>query len=435
MLNRRKFQRMSDTLCNYPFRHLYVETNGHQKLCCMPNEFIEKNDGYRHFKMTDGLVSGWNSDYMKQVRINMLKGNKVSACKKCYTLEANGQQSLRMAAGQINETVQQKYISKCAPDGTMETMPDDIELHFGNVCNLKCRMCSHKFSHSIGKELLEIKKDDPTFFQWIQKQGGNVNNWSTGDLSEKYEWFKDKNVLKKVFEDIHNHVKSLRIIGGEPTVIPEFWELFEYLSSRGSLKDKKINITTNGTNTNPKMLRWFKEAGKIEIMFSLDALGPRNRYIRYPSDWDTLMRNLDIYKKISESNTNSIRYFIAVTPQILNVDQLTELCLHFEKVGHYVDINPDVVSPRILDFNYFPLEYKKKVIEKLQTGLDKVKSKKNVSRIQSIINTLKTDFDHKEIERNSKDFVKYNDFLDKFRKTDSWRELLPDLEKILDKKL
>jgi len=395
----------------------------------MPSEYIEKDDGYRHYRMKDGLMAGWNGEYMKDVRQKMLRGEKVSACERCYLLESHGQLSMRQIAGIQNS---EKYIKNCNLDGTIDQMPEDIELHFGNVCNLKCKMCSHYFSHMIGKELLSVQDKDPEFFRWIQEQGGNVNNWSTGDLSEVYDWFKDKNVLERVFEDIHQHVKSVRVIGGEPTIIPEFWQMFGYLSSKGSLSDKRIRITTNGTNTNPKMTKWFNEAGAVEIMISLDALTERNRYIRYPSDWDTIMKNISQYKELSLKNS-AISYYIAPTPQILNVDQLTEMCLYFQERGHPLVFNPDVASPKILDYKYFPNEYKEFVINKLSNNLSLVKDKISLESIKRIIEVLKIKKDPEEVRYNAKNFVKYNDFMDGFRKTDSWRDLMPELSKILDK--
>tara|TARA_E500000178_G_scaffold303488_1_gene313714 strand:- start:170 stop:1255 length:1086 start_codon:yes stop_codon:yes gene_type:complete len=361
----------------------------------------------------------------------MIKGEKVSACEKCYLLESQGQLSLRQNSGLGNK---KQYISQCSPDGTMDKMPVDIELHFGNVCNLKCKMCSHYFSHMLGKELLAVQEKDPIFFRWIQEQGGNVNNWSTGDLTEIYDWFKDKQVLKRVFEDIHQHVDRILVIGGEPTIIPEFWQMFMYLSSKGSLKNKHIKITTNGTNTNPRMLEWFGEAGGVEVMVSLDALQERNRYIRYPADWDSIMKNLELYKSMSLEK-NTISYFVSPTPQILNLDQLTEMCLYFQERGHTLQFNPDVVSPKILDYKYFPMEYKLMVVDKLQKNLSSIKSKKSIEDISRIIEVLKIDQNTDEIQQNIKNFIKYNDFMDEFRKTDSWRDLIPDLANILDKRL
>jgi len=354
------------TFCNFAFRHLYVETNGHQKICCIPMEYIEKTGGYRHHTMKDGLMSGWNSDYMKNARLKMSQGEKVSACKKCYYLESQGLDSLRTKAGTSGE---EHFLSQMNRDGSVDKLPNRIELHFGNLCNLKCRMCSHYYSHMWGKELLDIKDKDPVFFKWIQKQGGNVNGWSTGNLSEVYDWFKDKEVLSKTFKEISDHVTEIQAIGGEPTIIAEFWQLFEYLKKENTLSSKELFLVTNGTNINLKIVNYFKEMKKIDIMISLDGLEKRNRYIRFPSDWETILKNLKIYQEICKESP-SFNYYIGITPQILNLDHLVDTVLFFQDLGHRVAFNTKVTGPKILDFHYFPDEYKKLCQEKLTKNFD-----------------------------------------------------------------
>jgi organic radical activating enzyme len=399
----------------------------------MPDQYIEKNDGYRHHKMDEGLLAGWNSQYMKNIRLAMLNGKKLRECEKCYEKEAKGLPSLRINSNSHRNI--ERFRSMTNADGSLDVMPYDIELHFGNVCNLRCKMCSTFFSHMIGKELLSIKNDDPKFFNWIQRQGGHVNNWSTGDLSAIYDWYKDKSVKEKIFNQINEHVDRIQIIGGEPTIIPEFWELMEFLHSKGTLKNKKIKLTTNGTNTNPRLIKWFSEAKKIEVMVSIDALENRNKYIRFPADWDTLLKNLERYKELCETRTEAV-YYIAPSPQILNIDQLTEMCLFFQELGHPISINPKVTGPTICDYQYFPLDYKQKVKQKLKLNLDLVKNDKNRSLIETYINSLDVDYEDKDFMKITlRSFVKYNDYMDKHRNTDSWRKLLPDLEQSIENNL
>ena len=69
---------MSKTFCSYPWRHLYVQTTGHQKLCCLSNEHITKNDGYHQFNLSrDSLLESWNSDYIKNVRKKIYLQKKI----------------------------------------------------------------------------------------------------------------------------------------------------------------------------------------------------------------------------------------------------------------------------------------------------------------------------------------------------------------------
>ena len=156
---------MSNTFCSYPWRHLFVQPSGHQKICCLSNENITKDDDYRQFNLAkDPLFASWNSNYMKKIRKKMLNGERLSTCERCYQQERNGLESMR-------DTDNEQYFrGNTAPDGSFAEQPGHIELHFGNVCNLTCKMCSQMFSTSIGKELIKMGEDDPDFLKWVKKQ-------------------------------------------------------------------------------------------------------------------------------------------------------------------------------------------------------------------------------------------------------------------------
>ena len=59
-----------------------------------------------------------------------------------------------------------------------------------------------------------------------------------------------------MFEHISQNITDLNVIGGEPTLIPEFYEMFEYCDKQNTLGDKSVTLVTNLTNKNPKMPKW-----------------------------------------------------------------------------------------------------------------------------------------------------------------------------------
>jgi len=179
----------------------------------------------------------------------MMHGEDIHACVKCVEKESRGYSSMR------DTRDMEKNFAITKEDGSVEIMPTSMELHLGNLCNLKCKMCGQQYSNQIGKELLEIGKTDKDFLEWIYKESGNVNIW-TNNLSVEYKWFQNKKNKNKLFEYVARNITKLNIIGGEPTVIPEFWELFEYLDQKDVLKQLEIDLTTNLTNVNPKLTKW-----------------------------------------------------------------------------------------------------------------------------------------------------------------------------------
>ena len=94
----------------------------------------------------DSLEEVWNSDYMKKARLAMKEGKVLDACSKCVQQEERGYGSMR------TEFNKEKNLAKLTEDGKID-LPHSMELHFGNVCNLKCKMCGQDYSNQVGKEI------------------------------------------------------------------------------------------------------------------------------------------------------------------------------------------------------------------------------------------------------------------------------------------
>ena len=182
---------MTKTYCSFPFQHQYVHMSGSVRLCCATMENVTDKKGNRVHMNNDSLQKIWNNDYMKDVRLKMKNGEVLKACTKCIDQEERGYKSMRQ------EDNEEKNINSINTDGSMDTMPNSMELHFGNVCNLKCKMCGQDYSNQIGKELLEIGKNDVDFLSWVYKQSGNVNNW-TNNLSVEYTWFQNEKIKNRL---------------------------------------------------------------------------------------------------------------------------------------------------------------------------------------------------------------------------------------------
>ena len=433
---------MSKTFCSFPFNHQYVAASGAVRLCCATNSHAVSNKGHRFHMNNDSLENVWNSDYMKQTRLKMIKGERLKECTKCYEQEDAGVKSMRM-------TMKKKFfIENTQADGTLSILPNSMELHYGNICNLKCKMCSQNYSHLIGKELLEIGETDKDFLNWVYKQSGNVNNW-TNNLKVEYTWFKSERVKRKLNSYISKHIKFLTIIGGEPTIIPEFYELLDYCDKENTLKDKQLTIVTNLTNTNPKMIHWLKRCKDWIIWASIDGLGPITEYIRYPSNFKKISENLEFYKKLAlEYGNGDISFSPAI--QLLNIHQLDDLLkwmIEFsdgtfsdsdeEKGIVYVSWRAVVWYPTICRTDIAPTDYKLSIADKLSKSLDYFKPWKQVSHYyKNQIDSLRQNFltDHERVFFQ-KAFIKYNDKQDQHRKRTTWRQLLPELEKSLTRSI
>ena len=423
---------MTKTYCSFPFQHQYVHMSGSVRLCCATMENATDKKGNRIHMNNDSLQKTWNSDYMKEARLKMKNGEVLKACTKCIDQEARGYKSMR------EESDQEKNINNVNADGSMDTMPNSMELHFGNVCNLKCKMCGQDYSNQIGKEILQIGEKDKDFLEWVYKQSGNVNNW-TNNLSVEYTWFRNEKTKNKLIDYVSKHITKLTIIGGEPTVIPEFYELLDYCYKNNTLQDKDITIVTNLTNTNPKMTQWLPKMKAWTIWASIDGLGDITEYIRYPSNFKKVVENLNFYKKLLlESNNGRIVFSPAV--QLLNIHQLDDMLKWFidfadNHWGKQFNISwmSQVWYPRICNYDTAPKQYRYKVADKLEESIDYFTKYKDISFFYNKqIENLRNSFIEEPMEKHlQKAFIRYNDTQDKHRKGKTWRELLPELEQAL----
>jgi len=415
--------------------HQYVHTNGTFKYCCATNyNILDKKGNPFHINNTS-FETVWNSSFMKETRLKMIKGEQVPACVKCVKQEEQGYQSMRSTNNK------ERLIQNTGPDGFMNLLPSSLEIHFGNMCNLKCKMCSQNYSNQIGKELIEMGQDDPEWLSWVMQQSGNVNNW-TNNLSVEYKWFKNPKVANKLIKWISDHISTLTILGGEPTIIPEFWNIFDYCEKQGTLEKKDVTIVTNLTNVNPRVKQWLPKLKNWTIWASVDGVGERTEYIRYPSNWEKVVENLNFYKSLLNDKSNG-KIIFSPAISLLNIDQLDDMLIWQKDFSegqwnNYYDLSwmAQVWYPKMLNYDIAPIDYRHKIADKLEKNRNKFDDpgEKFLTYYNGHITNLR---DEKVSDTERRDllasFVKYNDQQDKFRGKTTWRTLIPELEQSITK--
>jgi MoaA/NifB/PqqE/SkfB family radical SAM enzyme len=299
-------------------------------------------------------------------------------------------------------------------------------------------MCSQQFSHMIGKELIKMGEQDPEFLKWVKKESGVLNNW-TGELDIAYDWYKNEKIKKSIVEHVSKNVDMLTVIGGEPTIIKEFYELMEYCSGQNTLRDKCLTITTNMTNTSKNLSTWLSEVKVFDVHASIDGLDARNNYIRYPCNWESVLKSISFYKETMKKYNNGIFKF-APAIQLLNIDQLPEMCEFFienftSKQCHIAWVS-QVRYPIVCDYAILPTEHRLKIADRLETATKNIDHADTVTNLLGHATDLRMEsFSSDKQKMYQKMFVRYNDQQDKFRNSTTWRALLPDLEESLTKSL
>lgn len=325
----------SETFCILPWVHLSTRPNGHMRVCCTANAssvgptndkshggeigVLKQEDGKpANLNVTDFLTS-WNNQYMKNVRIQMLNGEEPPSCTKCYKEERAGHQSKRQWETRYwSERVSvDQLVENTEEDGSVPPQITYIDMRFGTKCNLACVMCS---PHDSSLWIPEWQKLYPNFknvslketMQWDNK--GQVNGAS-------YNWHKNNPMFwEQLWEQVPN-MKQLYFAGGEPLIIEEHYDILEECIRQGYAKDMEIRYNSNGVEWREDLFELWSHFKLVRFHYSVDAVGERNDYIRYPSQWS---RNLEAFRQLDEETTHNVEVTVACAVQALNIYYIPE---------------------------------------------------------------------------------------------------------------
>ena len=190
------------TKCILPWTHLHVWPNHNVFPCCITNYKVGSTK-------TDTMEDIWNNDEMKNIRKQMLDGEKPKACATCYKAEEYGQVSQRYT---MNKELAKEYhrIVDTKPDGSLDKM--DLaywDFRFSNVCNLKCRSCGPQLStgwYNDSKEQNRLDRinrgDNPEEYE-----GGVIKGTLPHDLPDQ----SDKRLIK-LWKELEPHFPSVQEI-------------------------------------------------------------------------------------------------------------------------------------------------------------------------------------------------------------------------------
>ena len=316
----------SPSFCVLPWIHLATRPNGDMRICCVANASgADTGDyGVGLVKMEDGKpanfahdlpTEAFNNDYMKSVRKTMLEGNVPASCTKCFKEEQEG-----IASKRIWETGTWHYeegidipelIAQTAEDGSVPYQLQYLDLRLGHTCNLKCIMCS---PHDSSMWVPEHKKIWPIIQSpLIKKQ----MDWTAGDFNNY--WHENPAFWDQIYDQIPN-IKQLYFAGGEPLLIKEHKTFLLEIIKRGYAKNISLRYNTNGILVNDEIIAIWEHFRKVKVGISLDGINERVGYIRYPTDFAEVEKNLWRL----ENTPDNIQINIALAVQILNIKHIPE---------------------------------------------------------------------------------------------------------------
>jgi len=227
---------MNKTYCNIIKKGLFVSHQGVSLCCIYPDKHQIAPSGF------------WYGDIRNTALQHMEQDQKVKGCDLCYNNEEKKTPSSRLFYN--------SYKNIASKD-----LPTMLDLDFSNFCNLKCVMCNPTRSS-----------------EWAKDLGKGISNIS-------------KHLIDDLFT-ISNDVVQITIQGGEPSIMKEYEYYFELLDNNGITKNIDLQVITNATNVNQKFYALLEKFKSVRLSVSIDAFGYANNYIRWPSHFDQIEKNL-----------------------------------------------------------------------------------------------------------------------------------------------
>lgn len=357
----------SKTFCVFPFFNLNSNTDGSVKLCCniRENIHVKDNTGRDYNLGSDDINAVWSSDYMNDVRSKMINGEEVKECRDCYKHEAMSGSSSRTASNDF-WLIKPHVVNNIDNFRTGKPLDpvSSLELRLGNTCNLSCNSCWGYSSSKSNEERIRILKKD-SLDQMFK------NNWAVEHTIPKdiNRWYKTAQYHRNI-DAVSKTVNRIYITGGEPTLIKENRTLLRNLLDSGN-KDCFVSFTTNGTQADSELLELLKEFPNNEIQISIDAVGDQAHYVRYPTDWDEFVANVD--KLCGISSINIVFYTVVSAYNLFSIADILKYIddlASTRPVGWYPIF---LDNPNYLNTHIWPPSIRSEAASKVTTAVANLK--------------------------------------------------------------
>lgn len=327
----------SSTFCALPWLHLSSRPSGEMRVCCTANAssvqdpdstkkiaggqvgVLRTNTGLPANLNNSTLMEAWNNDYMRNTRKMMLRGEQPPSCIKCYKEEAAGVQSKRNweTAYWVNQLGLDDIIGDTTEDGAVSPRIRYLDLRLGSKCQLACVMCSPHDSSGWVKEWQAIH---PRIQNPRLKESWNWEN-KGHQHGANYNWHLNNPAFWDQLYDQIPHMKQLYFAGGESTIIEHHYLLLEEVVRRGYAKQIELRYNSNAVELPQRLFDLWAEFREVKFHFSVDCLGEKNDYIRYPSRWEHMVSQMHLL----DQTPPHVTVTTAVTVMALNIYYIPDL--------------------------------------------------------------------------------------------------------------
>lgn len=327
---------MSDKICLLPWIHLEADPNGQARPCCM-----WKGRGVGDFN-TQSIDDVWQGPQMQQLRAEFLAGKQPKGCDNCWSAERAGYNSKRLNdAGRFAHHSNRPYEALAKPVY--------LDLKLGNICNIKCRICSSDYS-------FKWREDERKLYG----QARNTQDIIWVEQDADFWTGLGKNLADLEFIDL---------TGGEPFLVKPMWRLLEQCVEQGVAHKISLHYNTNGTILpTPAQRKLWTHFKWVETMFSIDGTGAKFEYQRNPAEWHKVLHNLNTIR--NQGVTHTTICYTVNTFNVLDIPEFDSWSNSQLGIKPYWNL---LHGPAHYSINNIPQQFKPQIASKINKYTDIVK--------------------------------------------------------------
>ena len=330
----------NDSFCVHPWTNLLVNNPGNYDFCCITHKSAITGEDGQRLLVGEGDMpeEAWNATSIRNVRKAMLNGEKLDICKSCWHQESVGKHSYRLRHNQEweqrlgKEELERRIQYSLDNDYTVDTTPDYLDLRLGNICNLKCRMCNPWNSNQIEKEHNSLKTNNKYADIWYSETDSDINV-----PSQKNDWVEGEELWKQLNSYIPD-LKKVYFTGGEPTLVEDVYNFMADIIDKGYQDKVDIMFNSNCTNLQPRFIDALSKFKHVQINASIDGAYEMNDYIRHPSRWKAIDKNIRALAQLPNLNLD-----FSPVIMIYNILQIYDLLDYAERIsqvyGKIIDVD------------------------------------------------------------------------------------------------
>lgn len=423
------------TSCHHPPAHKIID--------------FDNGETYDDLKKNPSLIH--NTTYKKNVRKQMLIGERPKECEYCWKIEDLGQDKV---SDRVFKSViyTDEELEECR-DVHAETEDVDLktlEIAFDSNCNFACSYCNASFSTTWQKDIRQngayqnLHSDGARAFQ---QDGGWTKQFKKNEANPYTEAFWDW------WPKLSKSLDQLRVTGGDPPMSPDFWKLVDWWKENGDDLDMKFAVNSNMGHKGKTMDK-FVESSHIFKHFivytSNESTFKQAEYIRDGLEWDYWKESVN--RLLQEGNVQELHVMMTINSLCLfSITDFMDYCNTLKrKYGNMYG----VCSVNILRFPSFqspgtlPLAIRQERADHIERWLSENRSEgvmhdMEIDGVERLVEYLRSvDEPHRytsSIESRHKDFKSFymqydkrrgKNFVDAFPELANWYESLPVEESI-----